>query len=168
LWHPSCWLLGEAQILWSRVKMVSMEASVTLERVPDLHPAVILNGDWNKGQEVSVLMAFLELNRRYSTEMEREAGSGLQKCCFLNNQLIGLARVFNKSKREFVLLQNLFSSLLSKMYYFCFIYIVSFELELTSYSTCLPGTVPTGTYSNKPLKKPTLDVFFRKLCACSD
>jgi hypothetical protein len=53
-------------------------------------------------------MAFLELNRRYSTEMEWEAGSGRQKCCFLNNQLIGLAIVFNKSKREFVLLQNLF------------------------------------------------------------
>jgi hypothetical protein len=68
------------------VKMVSMEASVTLERVPDLHPAVILNSDWNKGQEVSVLMAFLELNRRYSTEMEREAGSGREKCRFLNNQ----------------------------------------------------------------------------------
>jgi hypothetical protein len=27
------------------VKMESMEASVTLERVPDLHTAVILNGD---------------------------------------------------------------------------------------------------------------------------
>jgi hypothetical protein len=63
-------------------------------------------------------MAFLELNRRYSTEMERETGSGRQKCRFLNNQLIGLERVFNKSKRKFVLLQNLFSSLLSKMYYF--------------------------------------------------
>jgi hypothetical protein len=67
------------------VKMVSMEASVTFERVPDLHPAVILN-DGNKGQEVSVLMAFLELNRLYSTEMEREAGSGREKCRFLNNQ----------------------------------------------------------------------------------
>jgi hypothetical protein len=112
------------------VKMVSMEASVTLERGPDLHPAVILNGDGNKGQEVSVLMAFLELNCRYSIEMEREAGSGRQKCRFLNNQLVRLARVFNKSKRKFVILQNLFSSLLSKMYYFCFIYIVSFEIEL--------------------------------------
>jgi hypothetical protein len=68
----------------------------------------------------------------YSTEMEREAGSGRQKCCFLNNQLIGLERVYNKNKRKFVLLQNLFSSLLSKMYCFCFIYIVSFEFELTS------------------------------------
>jgi hypothetical protein len=124
---------GEAQTLWNMVKMVSMEASATLERVPDLHPAVILNGDWYKGQEVSVLMAFLELNRRYSTEMEREAGSGWQKCRFLNNQLIGLARVFNKSKRKFVRLQNFFTSLLSKMYYFCFIDIVSFEFELTSY-----------------------------------
>jgi hypothetical protein len=72
-------------------------------------------------------MAFLELNRRYSTEMEREAGSGREKCRFLNNQLIRLARVFNKSKRNFVLLQNLFSSLLSKMYYFCFIYICRFS-----------------------------------------
>jgi hypothetical protein len=53
------------------VKMVPMEASVTLDRVPDLHPVVILNGDRNKGQEASVLMAFLELNHRYSTEMER-------------------------------------------------------------------------------------------------
>jgi hypothetical protein len=33
-------------------------------------------------------MAFLELNPRYSTEMELEAGSGWQKCRFLNNQLI--------------------------------------------------------------------------------
>jgi hypothetical protein len=138
LWHPSCWLLGEAQALWSMVKMVSMEASVTLERVPDLHPVVILNSNWNKGQEVSVLMAFLELNRSYSSEMEQEAGSGRKKCRFQKNQLIGLARVFNKSKRKFVLLQNLFSSLFSKMYYFCFIYIVSFEFELTSYEwNCL-------------------------------
>jgi hypothetical protein len=132
LWHPSCWLLREAQTLWSMVKMVSMEASVTLERVPDLHPVVILNGDWNKGQEASVLMASLELNCRYSIEMEWEAGSGQQKCRFLNNKLIGMARVFNKSKRKFVFLQNLFSSLLSKMYYFCSIYIVSFKFELTS------------------------------------
>jgi hypothetical protein len=43
---------------------------------------VILNGDRNKGQEVSVLMAFLELNHRYSTEMEREAGSGRRKMPF--------------------------------------------------------------------------------------
>jgi hypothetical protein len=84
-----------------------MEASVTLERVPDIHPVVILNSEWNKGQEVSVLMAFLELNHRYS-------------------------RVFNKNKRKFIHLQNLFSSLLSNLYCFCFIYIVSFEFELTS------------------------------------
>jgi hypothetical protein len=104
------------------VKMVSMDAFVTLERVPDLHPAVILNGDWNKGQEVSVLMSFLELNHRYSTEMEREAGSVWQKYRFMNNQLIRLARVpvCNKNKRKFVLLQNLFSSLLCKMHYFLF------------------------------------------------
>jgi hypothetical protein len=133
LWHPSCWLLGEAQTLWRMVKMVQMDASVTLERVPDLHPVVILNGDWNKGQEVSVLVAFLEFNHHYSTEMEREAGSGRRKCRFLNKQLIVLARVFNKNKRKCVLLQNLFSLLLSNLYYFCFIYIVSFEFELTSY-----------------------------------
>jgi hypothetical protein len=94
---------------------------------------VILNGDWNKGQEVSVLMAFLELNHRYSTEMEREAGSGRRKCRFLNKKLIGLASVFNKNKRKCVFLQNLFSAFLFNLYYFCFIYIVSFEFELTSY-----------------------------------
>jgi hypothetical protein len=132
LWHPSCWLLGEAQTLWSMVKMVSMKASVTMERVPDLHPVVILNSDWNKCQEVSVLMALLEFNHRYSTEMEREAGSRRRKFRFLKKQLIGLASIFNKNKRKCVLLQNLFSSLLSNLHYFCFIYIVSFELELTS------------------------------------
>jgi hypothetical protein len=84
-------------------------------------------------QEVSVLRAFLEINHLYSTEMEREAGSGRRKCRFLNKQLIGLARVFNKNKRKCVLLQNMFSSLLSNLYSFCFIYIVSFEFELTSY-----------------------------------
>jgi hypothetical protein len=78
-------------------------------------------------------MVFLELNHRYYTEMERVAGSSRQKCHFLNSQLIGLARVFNKNKRKFVLLQNLFSSLLSKMYYFCFIHKVSFGFEPTSY-----------------------------------
>jgi hypothetical protein len=78
-------------------------------------------------------MAFLEFNHLYSTEMEREAGSSWRKCRFLNKQLIGLASVFTKNKRKFVLLQNLFSSLLSNLYYFCFIYIVSFEFELTSY-----------------------------------
>jgi hypothetical protein len=77
-WGPDLVKYGEDR--------VSMEASVTLKRVPDLHPAVILIGDWNKGQEVSVLMAFLVLNRRYSNEMEREAGSGREKCRFLNNQ----------------------------------------------------------------------------------
>jgi hypothetical protein len=78
-------------------------------------------------------MALLEFNHRYSTEMEREAGSGRRKCRFLKKELIGLASVFNKNKRKCVLLQNLFSSLLSNLYYFCFIYIASFELELTSY-----------------------------------
>jgi hypothetical protein len=87
-------------------------------------------------------MAFLELNRRYSTEMEREAGSVRQKCHFLNYQLIRIEIVFNKSKRKFVLLQNLFSSLLSKMYCFCFINIVSFEFELTSY----PGKIPNDKW----------------------
>jgi hypothetical protein len=77
-------------------------------------------------------MALLEFNHRYSTEMEREAGSGRRKCRFLKKELIGLASVFNKNKRKCVLLQNLFSSLLSNLYYFCFIYIVSFEIELTS------------------------------------
>jgi hypothetical protein len=79
------------------VKMVSMKPSVTLERVPDLHPVVILYSDGNKGHEVSVLMVFLELNHRCYTEMERVAGSSRQKCHFLNNQLIGPARVFNKN-----------------------------------------------------------------------
>jgi hypothetical protein len=141
LWHPSCWLLGKAQTLWSMVKVVPMKASVTLERVPDLRPVVILNGDWNKGQEVSVLMALLEFNHRYSTEMERKAGSGRRKCRFLKKQLIGLASIFNKNKRKCVLLQNLFSSLLSNLYYF--IYIVSFELELTSYNGFTKGSLST-------------------------
>jgi hypothetical protein len=105
--------------LWSMVKMVSMKSSITMEKAPDLHPAVILKGDWNKGHEVSVLMIFLELNHRCYTEMERVSGNGRQKCHFLNNQLIGPARVFNKKTRKFVLLLNLFSSTLSKMYYFC-------------------------------------------------
>jgi hypothetical protein len=96
-------------------------------------------------------MAFLELNRRYSTGMEREAGNGRRKCRFLNKQLIGPARVFNKNKRKFVLLQNLFSSLLSKMYYFCFIYIVLFEFELTSYFN-RGETIITG--SNKMATAP--------------
>jgi hypothetical protein len=97
-------------------------------------------------------MAFLQLNRRYSTEMEREAGSGWRKCRFLNKQLIGLARVFNNSKRKFVLLQNLFSSLLSKIYYFCFIYIVLFELELTSYGKSVANWIFwTGEFFMRPL-----------------
>jgi hypothetical protein len=50
--------------------------------------------------------------------MERVAGSGRQKCHFLNNQLIEPARVFYRNERKIVLLQNLFLSLLSKMCYF--------------------------------------------------
>jgi hypothetical protein len=54
--------------------------------VPDIHQGVIFNGIRNKGQKVSVLMVSLEL--KGSIEMEWVAGSDLQKCCFLTNQLI--------------------------------------------------------------------------------
>jgi hypothetical protein len=119
--------------LWNMVKMVSFKSSIAFERMPHLHPPVILNGNWNKGHKVPVLMGFLELNHRCYTKMERVVGSGRQKFLFLNNQLIGPARVFNKNKRKLVLLRNLFSSILSKMYYFCIIHIVSFGFEPTSY-----------------------------------
>jgi hypothetical protein len=66
------------------VKMVSMKSSATLERVPDLHPVVILKGDLNKGHEVSVLMVLLEFNHKTtklilldSLLQEREAGDRL-------------------------------------------------------------------------------------------
>jgi hypothetical protein len=78
---------------------------------------------------------FLELNHCCYTEMERVAGSGRQKCHFMNNQLIGLARVFNKNNGNLSFYKTFFSSLLSKMYYFCFIHIVSFGFEPTSYET---------------------------------
>jgi hypothetical protein len=56
--------------------------------VPDIHQVVIFNGSRKKRQKVSVLTVFLELKGRCSIEMERVAGSDLQKCCFLTNQLI--------------------------------------------------------------------------------
>jgi hypothetical protein len=56
--------------------------------VPDIHQVDIFNGDRNKGQKVSVLMVSLELKGHCSIEMERVAGSDLQKCCFLTNRLI--------------------------------------------------------------------------------
>jgi hypothetical protein len=43
--------------------------------VPDPHLTVILNDGRNKGHKVSVLVVFLELNGRCSTEMERLSGS---------------------------------------------------------------------------------------------
>jgi hypothetical protein len=78
-------------------------------KVPVLHPLVIFNGDRNDGKEVLVLMVFLALKGRCSIEMERVAGRGRQTCSLLNKQLIGAAKVLNKNKWKFVLLQNLFS-----------------------------------------------------------
>jgi hypothetical protein len=76
----------EAHVLVKHV--VDLEPMEALGKVPDLHQVVIFNGGRNKGQKISVLMVFLEWKGRCSKEMERVAGSDLQKCCFLTNQLI--------------------------------------------------------------------------------
>jgi hypothetical protein len=65
--------------------------------------------------------------------MEQVAGSNWEKGNFLAKQLIGPARVLSTNYQKKAVLQNIFSHLLSKCYHSCFIYIVSFELELISY-----------------------------------
>jgi hypothetical protein len=99
----------------------------------DPQPAGSLNSGRNKGQKFYVRMVFVALKGCCSTEMDRVVGSDQKKLSFITNQLIGPARVLNKNKWNFVLLQIFFSQLLSKLCCYCFIYIVLFGFELIPY-----------------------------------
>jgi hypothetical protein len=65
--------------------------------------------------------------------MERVTGSGRQKSSLLTNQLIGPQEYLTKTDGNWSLYKTFFHSSYQTIYYSCFIYIVSFGFEHTSY-----------------------------------